>query len=145
MTKTPIAIALAKKGQLASMLQHVDYPNFNDEVPCAGKDTEMFFSERPSQISKAKSMCAECPMMQQCAAWAVRYEDYGVFGGLSAKERQLMRGGEPVLNTDDVTNLRAEIKYIFDASAKEVAMRFGVQSRTVVRWRNILRPLGMVG
>ena len=145
MTKAPISIDLAKSGQLASVLTHVDYPAFNNDVACADKDTEAFFSESAVKISKAKSLCAECPMIQECATWAIRHEEYGVFGGLSAKERQMMRGGQPALNTQDVTKLRNEIKFILEASAKEVALKFGVQSRTVVRWRNILRPLGMVG
>ena len=145
MTKTPISIHLAKNGQLENMLNNLDFPNFGSEAACAGLDTQLFYSERIKDIAVAKAVCSRCPFATQCATWAVQHEEFGVFGGLSANERKLMRGGQPAIDTQFATKLRSEIKFIFDASAKEVALRFGVETRTVVRWRNILRPLEMVG
>lgn len=145
MTKTPITIDLAKKGQLTTMLTNLEFPDFGSEAACFGQDTELFYSDDTKDIAAAKAICADCPLIQECATWAVQHEEFGVFGGLSAKERNLMRGGQPPVDTQLVAKIRAEIKFIFDASAREVALRFGVQTRTVVRWRNILRPLGMVG
>ena len=145
MTKSPVTINLAKKGQLKTVLKDLDFPDFGNDAACFGQDTELFYSEDTQAIASAKGICSGCPLIKECATWAVQHEEFGVFGGLSAKERKLMRGGLPAVDTQLVAKIRAEIKFIFDASAKEVALRFGVDTRTVVRWRNILRPLGMVG
>jgi hypothetical protein len=104
-------------------------------------DTELFFSESKTQIARAKAVCQGCPIMRECASWAIRHEEFGVFGGLSAKERHVIRGGQPVTDTSDIENIRADLQFIMLASAREIALRFGVDIRTVVRWRNILRPL----
>jgi hypothetical protein len=79
--------------------------------------------------------------MRSCAEWALRFEDYGVFGGLSAKERYLLRGGKSALNPQEQEIVWQETTFILRASAKEVALRFGVEPRTVVRWRNLLAPM----
>jgi WhiB family redox-sensing transcriptional regulator len=140
-----MTINLAKKGQLKTMLTDQAFPDFGIDAACFGQDTELFYSDDTKDISAAKAICGACPVIKECATWAVQHEEFGVFGGLSAKERNLMRGGQPAVDTQLVAKIRAELNFIFDASAKEVALRFGVQTRTVVRWRNILRPIGMVG
>ncbi len=141
MTKAPISIRLARRGVLPTSFDLSPLPNFGDNAACANADTELFFSEKKVDIASAKSICYECPLIQKCAAWAIRYEEYGVFGGLSAKERHLLRGSKPVLNPQEQEIVWQEVTYILRASAKEVAIRFGVETRTVVRWRNVLAPL----
>ena len=42
----------------------------------------MFFSEELQDIAKAKSICAECPVIHQCLEGAaIRREPWGVWGG----------------------------------------------------------------
>ena len=74
----------------------------------------------------------------------MRFEDYGVFGGLTAKERFLMRGSKPAMNPGDADVFRAEMKFILQSSAREVAARYQVDTRTVVRWRGILKSISAV-
>lgn len=39
----------------------------------------------------AKKMCGECPVRQQCAEYAIKWEADGIWGGMSATERRLIR------------------------------------------------------
>ncbi len=66
------------------------------EAACRGEDSDLFFhpeGERgPSRLARelaAKSVCATCPVMAQCAAHALAVrEPYGVWGGMSEDERE---------------------------------------------------------
>ena len=141
MARAPLSIRLAKQGTLAYIFKQIPLPKLGSNVQCLGEDTETFFSEDPALVAKAKALCLGCPVLQQCAEWAIRHEDYGVFGGLSAKERAFMRGGTRAVDALETDRIRREVTYILCSTAKDVAVRFGVDTRTVVRWRNILRPL----
>jgi WhiB family redox-sensing transcriptional regulator len=63
---------------------------------CRGQDSSLFFhpegergAARRDRELHAKTICAGCPVRQECAthALAVR-EPYGVWGGLSEEERE---------------------------------------------------------
>ena len=63
---------------------------------CRGVDSELFFHpggergpSRSNREATAKAMCAQCPVITNCreAALSAR-EAYGVWGGLSANERE---------------------------------------------------------
>jgi WhiB family redox-sensing transcriptional regulator len=57
---------------------------------CVGMDTDLFFPD-PCDfrgIELAKAVCAVCPVVAACLAGAIeRGEKFGVFGGLTAEER----------------------------------------------------------
>ena len=65
---------------------------------CHQADGELFFSpdgERGTAKRRreraAKAICAVCPVREDCAAYAIRnHERYGVWGGLSEHERELI-------------------------------------------------------
>ena len=65
---------------------------------CRGLDTANFYhpeNERgPSRARReqqAKAICAHCPVIENCLRWALAArEPYGVWGGTSAEERELM-------------------------------------------------------
>lgn len=42
-------------------------------------------------VRLAKKLCSSCPVIQECAIYAIKWELEGVWGGLSAKERAQMR------------------------------------------------------
>ena len=47
-----------------------------------GSETKLFFSEDLGDIAKAKLICAECPVLEQCLEGAMeRREPWGVWGG----------------------------------------------------------------
>jgi WhiB family transcriptional regulator, redox-sensing transcriptional regulator len=62
---------------------------------CRDVDSTVFFPrdgertpERDARETRAKAICASCPVIRQCAAYAIRYDErYGVWGGLSERER----------------------------------------------------------
>ena len=66
------------------------------EGACRDADQDLFFhpeGERgPSRLSRelaAKSVCARCPVIAQCAAHALTVrEPYGVWGGMSEDDRE---------------------------------------------------------
>jgi WhiB family redox-sensing transcriptional regulator len=65
---------------------------------CRGLDTANFYhpeNERgPSRARRemhAKAVCAGCPVIANCLSWALAArEPYGVWGGLSADEREAL-------------------------------------------------------
>ena len=65
---------------------------------CRGVDSSMFFHpdgergrERAARENRAKAMCQSCPVLTECRTHALRVgEPYGIWGGLSESERELM-------------------------------------------------------
>ncbi|MEU5694934.1 WhiB family transcriptional regulator [Actinosynnema sp. NPDC020468] len=61
---------------------------------CRGMDTALFFhtpnergSARQARESRAKQICAACPVRQECRAHALAVEEtYGIWGGLGESE-----------------------------------------------------------
>lgn len=71
---------------------------WKNEAACAGLPEDWFFADDAFRQRKAKAVCAECPVLEQCREeamaqtrrMAARRElsyDYGVFGGMSQDDR----------------------------------------------------------
>ena len=103
----------------------------------------MFYSDDAAGIVAAKSYCAQCPIAQECATWGINHVNFGILGGLTADERFVIRGGFDAIEIDEIRGLHAEFKFVMGSSAAEVAIHYGAESRTVIRWRNILRPYAL--
>jgi WhiB family transcriptional regulator, redox-sensing transcriptional regulator len=66
---------------------------------CRKVDSGIFFSpdgerppERDAREARAKAICARCPVIGPCAAYAIQHDErYGVWGGLSERERAALR------------------------------------------------------
>lgn len=61
---------------------------------CRGADPELFFPDAPfpDQEARAKAICATCPVIAECRAYAVRAgESEGIWGGLTTAERRRLR------------------------------------------------------
>ncbi|MFC8448189.1 WhiB family transcriptional regulator [Kitasatospora sp. NPDC057223] len=62
---------------------------------CRGMDSSVFFAPpderseaKHSREAAARRVCARCPVREACADFALRsHETYGVWGGLTEKER----------------------------------------------------------
>lgn len=67
---------------------HVDKKDEN----ALGKTT---FAERYRQArfntDMAKRICSECSVVDECLNYALHHESYGIWGGLTERERQTMR------------------------------------------------------
>lgn len=60
-----------------------------DEGLCAQTDPEEFFPEKGGPTRAAKAVCAVCPVAAECLDYALkRGERYGIWGGLSERERR---------------------------------------------------------
>ena len=75
-------------------------------LPCHDTTAaDLFFSERPADLEQAKSLCADCPLLQECRQGALeREEPWGVWGGSifdSGRIIAVKRGrGRPRKNPD---------------------------------------------
>lgn len=65
---------------------------------CAEVGTELFYLEEELDVpqsfndyQKAKSLCDTCVHQEDCAEWGILMETHGIWGGLTPKERQLIR------------------------------------------------------
>ena len=69
--------------------------SWRHRAACRDVDSAVFFPpdeerapQRDARETRAKAICGGCPVIRQCAAYAIRYgERYGVWGGLSEQER----------------------------------------------------------
>ena len=61
---------------------------------CAQTDPELFFPPKgdDGMAKRARAICAMCPITAECLAWALTHrEDYGIWGGMSPKQRRHLR------------------------------------------------------
>lgn len=59
--------------------------------PCKA-DPDAMFATSAAGIKAAKDICRHCPAIDRCLQWALETgEEFGVWGGLSEKERQALR------------------------------------------------------
>jgi WhiB family redox-sensing transcriptional regulator len=65
---------------------------------CRGEDPGLFVPDTPNaQTARAVAVCDGCPVREECLEYAMKLEGhrelthrFGVFGGLTPKERQLL-------------------------------------------------------
>ena len=140
MTKRPDIIKFAAKNDLSLLNDFVNLPHITGTEACLDvEDPDLFFSDFGLDIALAKDICAECPMLQSCRNYAMKHENHGVWGGLSADERFKLRGKKEAFDTNDMDRLVEEKNFILYRSSDVVASTYGVDVRTVVRWRNTIR------
>jgi len=52
------------------------------ELPCHVGDPDLWFAEDPTDLERAKRLCADCPIRLRCLQAALeREEPWGVWGG----------------------------------------------------------------
>jgi hypothetical protein len=70
---------------------------------CVEFGTEMFFDAHPFHQKTAKTICngdaktPTCPLLNECRAWGIANLEWGVWGGLSEKDRERLTGKKPSL------------------------------------------------
>ena len=66
---------------------------------CAQTDPEVFFPEKGGTTQPAKNVCRACEVRSECLDQALRNDErFGVWGGLSERERRdLRRNGRTAL------------------------------------------------
>ncbi|ARJ05979.1 WhiB family transcriptional regulator [Humibacter sp. BT305] len=59
---------------------------------CAQTDPEAFFPEKGGSTRDAKRICASCEVKAQCLDYALANDErFGIWGGLSERERRKLR------------------------------------------------------
>lgn len=80
-----------------------DFWDWQMHGSCRGLDSSVFFhpegergQARAQRERRAKQVCAECPVLTQCRSHALAVDEpYGIWGGLTEAERNLMRRRTP--------------------------------------------------
>lgn len=119
-----------------------------NEGLCAQTDPEAFFPEKGGSTRAAKKICAECDVVEQCLAYALRNEErFGIWGGKSERERRKLLGHPPRTShamatrrrwqgaTDDETLLRLHGEGMLDVA---IAQRMGYGPEMIGRRRRTL-------
>jgi WhiB family redox-sensing transcriptional regulator len=59
---------------------------------CAQTDPEAFFPEKGGSTRDAKTICGSCEVRTQCLEYALQNDErFGIWGGLSERERRKLR------------------------------------------------------
>jgi WhiB family redox-sensing transcriptional regulator len=73
-----------------------DDPDWVAAAVCASTDPEIFFPEKGGSTRSAKAICRRCPVAAECLAAALaRDERFGIWGGLSERDRRALTAAEP--------------------------------------------------
>lgn len=66
--------------------------SWQDYANCRGADADLFFPERGASTRKAKAICNACEVKGQCLDFAIiNGEKFGIWGGMSERERRRVR------------------------------------------------------
>jgi len=58
---------------------------------CAGEDPDVFFPSRGEPGTQARQICAACAVRDECLAYAIGADEFGIWGGLDQDERRKLR------------------------------------------------------
>jgi len=76
-------------------LATLTYPAWHARAACRDVSRSVFFPQRnPDGVDAARAVCARCCVARECLAFALSLphgDDFGVWGGTSRAERQLIR------------------------------------------------------
>lgn len=79
----------------------VDRELWQQQAICPQTDAESFFPEKGGSTREAKAVCASCPVIAECLAYALDHDiRFGVWGGMSENQRRQIRNGKSP--TDDM-------------------------------------------
>jgi WhiB family redox-sensing transcriptional regulator len=68
---------------------------WQEQALCAQTDPEAFFPEKGGSTREAKRVCMSCEVRSECLEYALaKDERFGVWGGLSDRERRRMKRGQ---------------------------------------------------
>ncbi len=71
---------------------------------CMGVDPDLFFPERGASTREAKAVCRGCVVREDCLDYALSNgEKFGIWGGLSERERRRLRRERAMLLQPAVT------------------------------------------
>lgn len=111
-------------------------PDWQTRAACLNADVDTWFPEKGGTAIPAKRVCngddhrPPCEVRQECLGYALAHEeDFGVWGGLSERERRRMR--EPAPGTKPLSSRRCALN---GCEGKHYAQGL-CQSHYQRRWR----------
>lgn len=60
---------------------------------CPGEDPDIFFPVYGDPGTRARQVCARCPVRVDCLEHALAKGEWGIWGGLDQEQRRVLRGG----------------------------------------------------
>lgn len=89
---------------LLDALEHADTDlGWQERGRCAGTDPEIFFPEKGGSTAAAKSVCRGCLVRAECLMYALDHGERGIWGGMSERERRLLKRRPESPHTVDET------------------------------------------
>jgi WhiB family transcriptional regulator, redox-sensing transcriptional regulator len=57
---------------------------------CAGENPDTFFPSKGDPGTRARQICARCPVRRDCAEYATKADESGIWGGLDQEQRRAL-------------------------------------------------------
>jgi WhiB family transcriptional regulator, redox-sensing transcriptional regulator len=89
----PVHLGVPGVRQPDKLVQADDNPlAWQSDSLCAQTDPEAFFPEKGGSTRDAKKICASCEVRMHCLEYALENDErFGIWGGLSERERRKLR------------------------------------------------------
>lgn len=82
------------RSSIYDLLEQPGQP-WRQQAACRGSDPNVFFPGTGESTRPAQEICATCPVRAECLAYALKSgEKFGIFGGLSERQRRKLRRDE---------------------------------------------------
>jgi len=78
-------------GKMSESTADVGLGLWRENAACIGRGDLFFADHVRSVVKKAKQLCGSCPVKQECLEYALRNNDDGVWGGMTANERRKVK------------------------------------------------------
>lgn len=72
---------------------------WQDRAACKGEDTAAFYldaADYPDEIERLRNICRTCPVLADCGEYALKYESWGFWAGMTVSERRRIRSREGI-------------------------------------------------
>jgi WhiB family transcriptional regulator, redox-sensing transcriptional regulator len=129
---------------------------WREEAACAETDPALFFTppadehekakEKVARIRAAKAICAGCPVIRDCLAWAIETDDReAILGGTTPAERKSMRRPENRFTRAEQTRANIISLARQGVAAEDIAIRLGFSTGGIQRHIRSARESGELG
>ena len=61
---------------------------WTEQAICVGEEPTLFFPSYGDPGTRAKQVCANCPVRLDCLEYAIDADEFGIWGGLDQEERR---------------------------------------------------------
>ena len=84
----PVRVLLADQLEPEADLSLWPWPQL---ATCNGENPDLFFPAHGDPGTKARGICAHCPVQQECLEYATEADEFGIWGGLDREQRRALR------------------------------------------------------